>query len=148
METMSLHISKIKTDVPVHVVADHWKSKVGELPSIESLTLGQKCYVPSGLGGVYSVTCESITPEKISFIGQHESIKGDIYECALNAPVMGDKEFTSLYNAIYKSKVPLTTELRKTLCKADLQGYVNIQSHTQYGFNSNGWARGKQLELY
>ena len=144
MTAVTIHISKIKMDTPIHVIGTYFKNSITSLKSVFDLTVGFACYVPSGHGGVYSVKCESIEAGVITLVGNQE---GDIthYKIDLHAPVMSDTEFTNLFNSL-KTK-SLDNKQRSALYLGEKQGYMNIQSYTQYGLSANGWARAKQLGL-
>jgi hypothetical protein len=144
MNTILLHISKVKLDTPIHVVADFYKNSIAPIKSVLALTVGCKCYVPSGLGGVISVTCKSINAGVIT-LTHKEANEITHYRIELHAPVMEDKSFTLLYESL-KSKV-MNKEQRASLYVAELQGYMNILSYTQYNLTSIGRERAKQLGL-
>lgn len=144
MNSVPMHISKVTIDTPIHIVADHFKNSIAPIKSVLALTVGSKCYVPSGLGGVRSATCESIDAGVITLVYQ-ASNEITRYRIDLHAPVMDDKSFTLFYESL-KSKV-LNKEQRAALYESELQGYTNIRSYTQYSLTSSGRERANKLGL-
>jgi hypothetical protein len=142
MSTANIHISRITIDTPIHVVSDFYKNSIAPLKSVFNLKAGVKCYVPSGRGGVLPVTCKSIDAGVITLCDGTD----EPYVIDLHAPVMNDETFTSLYNSINSKH--LNKSQRHDLYVGEKQGYINIQSHTQYGLSKTGWKRAKQLNLY
>lgn len=140
-----IHISKISIDTRVQVIGTHYKTVIAPVKSVFDLTKGCKCYVPSNMGGVFSVNVKSIKAGVITLTGKHEGERLS-YEIDLHSPVMDDSEFKALYHSL-KLKV-LSKSQRIALYVGESQGYMNIQSYTQYGMSKNGYARAKRLGLY
>lgn len=145
MNATPIHISKISIDTPVHVVSDFYKNSIAPLKSVLQLSVGCQCYVPSGRGGVFKVTCQSINAGVIALSCEREGEVLD-YVISLHAPVMSDVAFTDLFSSLQSKD--LDKVQRIALFKAEEQGYMNIQSYSQYSLSSWGRARAKQLGLY
>lgn len=144
MNATPIHISKISIDTPVHVVSDFYKNSIAPLKSVLQLSVGCQCYVPSGRGGVFKVTCQSINAGVVA-LEHKETNDVTLYTIDLHAPVMNDESFTQLYESL-KSKV-MNKKQRAALYESELQGYMNILSYTQYNLTASGRERAKQLAL-
>ncbi|MFT5852274.1 MAG: hypothetical protein ACI87J_002250 [Colwellia sp.] len=140
-----IHISKISIDTREQIVGTHYKTVIAAVKSVFDLKIGCKCYVPSNMGGVFSVNVKSIMAGVITLTGKMEGERLG-YEIDLHSPVMDDSEFKALYHSL-KSNV-LTKTQRAALYVGEVQGYMNIQSYTQYGMSKDGYARAKRLALY